>query len=69
MNDMLLLDKGIQYLSEKLGILDTERFISLIIQRQAFDYTKWREQNLFPGMSVSEISEAAQEYCDAFPDE
>ena len=35
----------------------------------SFDYTKWREKNLFTGMSVKEISKAAQEYCDTFPDE
>ena len=65
---MLLLDEGMKYLSEKLGILDTERFIMLILRRQSFDYTKWRENNLFSGMSVKEISNTAQKYCDAFPD-
>jgi hypothetical protein len=69
MDDILLLDAGITHLSEKLGILDTERFITLILRRQSFDYTKWREKNLFIGMSVKEISQAAQEYCDAFPEE
>jgi len=68
-NDLLLLDEGMRHLSEKMGILNTERFITLILQRQTFDYTKWREKNLFVGMSVREISKAAQEYCDTSPDE
>ncbi len=68
MNDMVLLDTGMKFLSEKLGILDAEKFITLIL-KEPFDYTKWREDNLFVGMSVKEISRAAKQYCDTNPTE
>jgi hypothetical protein len=48
---------GMEILSQHLGIVETERFIALI-QREKFDYTKWR-QNLFTGLSGEEISKQA----------
>lgn len=51
---------GMQVLNKYLGIVEAERFISLI-QREKFDYTKWRE-NLFKGMSGEEISKRAMEF-------
>jgi len=30
---------------------------------EPFDYTKWRE-NLYEGMSIRELSNAAQQFCD-----
>ena len=62
MNDALLLDTGMKHLSDKLGPVEAERFISLLL-RDPFDYTKWRKENLFSGMSVKEISDAAKNYC------
>jgi len=51
---------GFEILSNHLGIIETERFISLI-QRERFDYTKWR-QNLFVGLSGDEISKRAMDF-------
>jgi len=68
MNNTVLLDTGMKHLSDKLGLVEAERFISLIL-REPFDYTKWRKNNLFVGMSVKEISHAAKKYCDENPDE
>lgn len=51
---------GIEVLNQHLGIVDTERFIALI-QREKFDYTKWR-QDLFLGMSGEELSKKAMEF-------
>ena len=51
---------GVEILNQHLGVVDTERFIALI-QREKFDYTKWRE-NLFAGMSGEEISKRAMEF-------
>jgi len=51
---------GIEVLNRYLGVVDTERFIALI-QREKFDYTKWR-QNLFGGMSGEEVSKIAMEF-------
>ncbi len=53
---------GMEILSQHLGIVETERFIALI-QREKFDYTKWR-QGLFPEMSGEEISKQAMKLLD-----
>ena len=64
MNSAVLLDKGIQCLMDNLGLVEAERFISLIHAEQ-FDYTEWRQDNLFNNMSVEELSKAAMEYREA----
>ena len=46
--------KGFQLLAENLGDVELERFISLI-QREPFDYTKWR-QGLDEDLSLEDIS-------------
>ncbi|MCK5535323.1 MAG: hypothetical protein KAI79_00775 [Bacteroidales bacterium] len=51
---------GLEILSHHLGMVETEKFIALI-QRERFDYTKWR-QNLFDGLTGREISEKAMEF-------
>ena len=56
---------GMKILSEKLGIVDAERFISLI-SRENFDYTKWREENLNEKISVRELSRKASDYAKKF---
>jgi hypothetical protein len=49
---------GMLALIEKLGNINAEKFISLIL-REPFDYTEWRRENLFVGMTVEEISNEA----------
>ncbi|PZN83414.1 MAG: hypothetical protein DM484_04395 [Candidatus Methylumidiphilus alinenensis] len=49
--------QGIHILSQYLGDVEAERFISLI-QRERFDYTKWR-QGLDDESSIEEISRNA----------
>ena len=49
--------KGIKALTESLGSVDAERFITLI-QREPFDYTKW-QRTLWEGQSVADISRNA----------
>ena len=49
--------KGFQILTESLGNVDAERFITLI-QREAFDYTKWRN-GLDEKLSIEQISQEA----------
>ena len=68
MNNTVLLDTGMKHLSDKLGLVEAERFIALIL-RETFDYAKWRMDYLFNGMTVQEISNAAKKYCDENPDE
>ena len=61
-NSAVLLDRGMRCLSNELGILDAERFMALIL-REPFDYTEWRRNNLFVGMSIDEIVDEADKYC------
>ena len=51
--------KGVDALIAKLGEVQAERFISLIM-REPFNYTKW-QRDLWPTMSVEEISDAAMQ--------
>ena len=61
-NSAVLLDRGMRCLNNELGILDTERFMALIL-REPFDYTEWRKNNLFVNMSIDEIIDEADKYC------
>jgi len=62
-SDDEVLRKGMECLQEKLGIVDVERFISLMNARHWLtDYTEWRQENLFKNMTGEEISKAAMEY-------
>ena len=53
---------GFEVLNHNLGMVETERFI-VLIQRERFDYTKWRK-DLFNGLSGNEISKKAMEFQD-----
>ena len=58
--DTVLKNNGMRILIKELGLLESERFITLII-REPFDYTKWRESfvNQFEDMSAEELSHLA----------
>lgn len=58
--DTVVKQEGMTVLLEKLGMVDAERFISLII-REPFNYTKWRK-DLFDGVGVAELADKANEY-------
>jgi hypothetical protein len=49
--------KGFKILAKYLGDVEAERFIALI-QREPFDYTKWR-QGFDEDLSIEEISKKA----------
>ena len=51
---------GMKALVDNLGLVEAERFI-VLIQREPFDYTKWREF-LWKGKTAREISSDAMEY-------
>lgn len=55
-----IIDVGINYLIEKLGIIETERFISVLL-REKSDYTKWRER-YFSDVSSDDFHAAAVAY-------
>lgn len=58
--DIELMSRGIDCLLEKLGVVETERFIS-VINRERFDYTKWQKRR-FDRMDADEFHDAAVEY-------
>ena len=53
MNETVLVKSGMQYLIEKFGIVDAERFVALI-SKDDFDYTEW-QKDLFKDESVKEL--------------
>ncbi len=55
--DTEIKSKGIQVLAQHLGDVEAERFIALI-QREPFDYTKWRH-DIDEELSIEEISRKA----------
>jgi len=61
MTDRALLTRGYECLMDTLGLVNAEKFISLVIAEPS-DYTEWRRENLFEGMTVEELSEKAMEY-------
>jgi len=58
--DTLLREEGMRALSERLGLVEAERFIALVIREQ-FDYTKWQE-NLYDGIPLDELCENADAF-------
>ena len=60
MNDKVLEQTAIKCLIDNLGIVQTERFISLVL-KEPFDYTNW-QQELFSDMSVEELFQAATDW-------
>ena len=59
--DTIVKQEGINALISSLGYVDAERFI-MLISKEHFDYTKWRESNLIEHSNVRQLSKAAQDY-------
>jgi hypothetical protein len=55
LTDTVLRRKGLDALTQSLGILDSERFISLILS-EPFDYTEW-QKDLYGDMPLDEFYE------------
>lgn len=62
MTDTLIREKGMKVLVEQLGYVEAERFI-MLMNREPFDYTSWREENLEEPSSIRELSRIAMNYC------
>jgi hypothetical protein len=58
--DTMIKKEGFKALKEKLDLVEFERFI-VIINREKFDYTKWRK-NLFEDFSLEELESKADQY-------
>jgi hypothetical protein len=52
-SDTLIKSDGMRVLAEKLGIVEAERFITLVL-REPFDYTEW-QRGLYGNMDVKEL--------------
>ena len=61
MTDTLLKTKAMDVLVKNLGVVETERFITLVL-KEPFDYTEWRRDNLPDDISVNELNRQATEY-------
>ncbi|MCM1040403.1 MAG: hypothetical protein NC314_09670 [Roseburia sp.] len=57
---MEIMNRGINCLIQQMGVVEAEKFIS-IINREKFDYTLW-QRNLFDDMSLEEINKAAASF-------
>ena len=60
-----IMNRGMKCLTEQMGIIDAEQFISLII-REKFDYTKW-QRDYFDAKTPEEISEEASSFEKSHP--
>lgn len=59
--DTIIRQEGMNALISQLGCVDAERFI-VLISREPFDYTKWREQYLEGESDIRQLSRKALEY-------
>ena len=64
-SDIEIMNKGIRCLLEKLGVVETERFIA-VINKEKFDYTKW-QRDYFDAKTPEEISAEASRFEAAQP--
>jgi hypothetical protein len=55
-----IMNDGIHCLIEKLGVVETEIFISQLI-REPFDYTQWQREQ-YADVSVADMNKKAVEY-------
>ena len=61
MTDSELKSKCFTILAEQVGSVEMERFI-MLLNRDTFDYTQWRKDNLFPGETVDTLCDKIEEF-------
>jgi hypothetical protein len=59
-NTAVVMEKGINILLKNLGVLDTELFISTLLE-EPFDYTEWQREH-FANANLEEFNRMAAEY-------
>ena len=59
-SNTVIKNEGMRVLAENLGLVDAERFITLL-RREPFDYTEWRK-DLHKDMPLDEFLKNANEY-------
>ncbi len=52
--------EGMKILMANLGYVDAERFV-MLMNKEPFDYTKWRDKNLESKLTVRELSSKAMD--------
>ena len=62
-NTAIILNEGMNCLLDKLGVLETEIFISHLL-REPFDYTAWQKEH-YATISVHELNQKAVDYMKA----
>ena len=60
MADTALKCKGLDILAKNLGLVDAERFISLIL-REPFDYTEW-QRDLYKDVSLDDFYQNVKDF-------
>ncbi len=65
LNTAEIKDKGMRCLVERMGVVEAEMFISIILREQ-FDYTKW-QQEYYDAMKPGDFMKNAAEYAQAHP--
>lgn len=60
-----IMSRGMKCLVEQMGIVEAERFISVVI-REKFDYTKW-QRDYFDEKTPADISKEASQFEKAHP--
>ena len=55
-----IMNRGMKCLKDHMGVVEAERFIS-VIMRERFDYTKWQRE-YFDIQNPEEISKEASEF-------
>ena len=70
MTDSELKCKCFSILSEQVGNVEMERFI-MLLNRDTFDYTEWRKNNLFQGETVDSLCDQIEQFqkSQAVPDQ
>lgn len=57
--DNELKSEGMEILRSRLGLVESERFIALVV-RDTFDYTRWRQER-WADTTVEELAEQARQ--------
>ncbi len=61
MTDSELKSKCFTILAEQVGSVEMERFI-MLLNRDTFDYTEWRKDNLFQGETVDSLCDQIEQF-------
>ena len=61
MTDSELKSKCFTILAEQVGNVEMERFV-MLLNRDTFDYTEWRKENLFQGETVDSLCDQIEQF-------